>query len=199
MTLVSQAMGLWLRSVCQSLEELELELNGSALALMAGRLEGADLRARGVVYQQLCLQEVQLSSDPIALNMAALLKGRPLQLRQRFRIRGSVGFTESGLNRCLATELLRPFSNQLANHFLRDAELASYGLGSNSLELTGTSGGRRSVSLSAEAGELLVRGESSQIAVPMDPVISIERVSITPELLLLEGQSLVSAAGEGQG
>ena len=49
--------------------------------LLQGHLAGATVRATGVVFQDLALEQVELSSEPIDLDVGALLKGQPLQLR----------------------------------------------------------------------------------------------------------------------
>lgn len=42
MQLLSQGMRLWLTSVCSELEQLDLDLDGSALGLLAGHLQGGN-------------------------------------------------------------------------------------------------------------------------------------------------------------
>ena len=86
--LISQAIRLWLKSVCSRLDQLELKLEGSLLQLMRGRLDGVRVEARGVVFQGLALEQVELRSEPISIDVAPLLKGQPLQLRQSFAVRG---------------------------------------------------------------------------------------------------------------
>ena len=53
------------------------------------------------MFQDLAIEQVELSSEPIDLDVGALLKGQPLQLRQSFAVKGWVQFSETGLTRCL--------------------------------------------------------------------------------------------------
>ena len=48
---ISQAIKLWLTSVCTQLQHLDLKLQGSLWRLLQGHLAGATVRARGVVFQ----------------------------------------------------------------------------------------------------------------------------------------------------
>ena len=77
---ISQAIKLWLKSVCSQLEQLDLKLQGSLWRLLQGHLSGATVRAQGVVFQDLAIEQVELSSEPIDLEVGGLLKGQPLQL-----------------------------------------------------------------------------------------------------------------------
>ncbi|NBQ21748.1 MAG: DUF2993 domain-containing protein [Synechococcaceae bacterium WB6_3B_236] len=195
LSLVGQGVGLWLRRICDRLDALDLDLQGSGLALLGGRLEGAQLRASGVVFQHLALAEVALASGPVELNVGAMLKGQPLQLRERFRVKGQVLFTAEGLNQSLANGPWRQFSDGLAQQLLGCQRLGAYGLENNQLVLIGAHGGRQACDLRAEAGQLWLQG----LAVPLDSAIQIERVSINGDRLRLEGSSLVSAAGGAAG
>ncbi len=189
--LVGQGVGLWLRRSCDQLDELELDLQGSGFALLGGRLEGAQLQAKGVIFQQLALAEVELRSEAFELNVGAMLKGQPLQLRERFRIHGQVLFTAAGLNQSLANGPWRQFSDGLAQQLLGCERLEAYGLENNQLQLIGANGARQGCELRAEAGQLWLQGQ----AVPLDGAIQIERVSINGDQLRLGGSSLVSASG----
>ena len=48
--LISSGLRLWIASRCDQVGELDLTLRGSSLALLQGRLEGADLKARQVRF-----------------------------------------------------------------------------------------------------------------------------------------------------
>ena len=115
---ISQAIKLWLKSVCSQLEQLDLKLQGSLWRLLQGHLAGATVHAKGVVFQDLAIEQVELSSEPIDLDVGALLKGQPLQLRQSFAVKGWVQFSESGLTRCLQSPALADFSAELSRVFL---------------------------------------------------------------------------------
>ena len=115
---ISQAIKLWLKRVCSQLEHLDLKLQGSLWRLLQGHLAGATVCAQGVVFQDLAIEQVELSSEPIDLDVGALLKGQPLQLRQSFAVKGWVQFSESGLTRCLQSPALADFSAELSSVLL---------------------------------------------------------------------------------
>ena len=51
--LLASGLQFWIRQQCESVEQLELQLHGSTLALLRGRLEGVSLVARKAVFSAL--------------------------------------------------------------------------------------------------------------------------------------------------
>ena len=51
--LLSNGLQLWIRSQCDDVGELKLTLQGSALQLLRGKLDGVSLTARKVSFQKL--------------------------------------------------------------------------------------------------------------------------------------------------
>ena len=78
-------------------------MEASSHGLDQRRLDGVRLRARGVVFQRLEFEQVELRSDPIQVRMGSLLRSRSFQLEDAFSIRGLVVFSAAGLRRGIAT------------------------------------------------------------------------------------------------
>ena len=197
--LVSQAIRLWLRSLCSRLDQLDLQLEGSMLRLMAGHLQGARVEARGLIFQRLAIDAVQLCSEPISIDVTPLLQGKPLQLRQRFTVQGWVRFNEAGLNRCLQSPALQGLARDLAETLLDGEPLGHFGLQSTGVELAGQQGSHCHCKLLLEHGALLLRHGAQQVEVPMDPAITIEQLELSKGELRLSGRSLVSPAEAAPG
>ncbi|MFM9073352.1 MAG: DUF2993 domain-containing protein, partial [Cyanobium sp.] len=102
LALLRKGLELWLRSQCEGVEELELQLEGSISQLLQGSVQGVRLRAKRAVFQSLSLEAVDLASEPIRLKLPGVLRGAPPQLEQPFLVRGSVVFSAEGLSRSLA-------------------------------------------------------------------------------------------------
>ena len=94
MQLLARGLQLWVRQQCQSIDSLEIRLEGSPLQLLRGRLAGVRLLARRVVYQQFHLELVELASGPIQVHVGNLLRGQPLQLEQAFQIQRDIEYGE---------------------------------------------------------------------------------------------------------
>ena len=197
LNLISQGVRLWLYSVCDELQQLNLQLEGSALAMLGGNLEGAKLEAKGVVFQSLAIATVELQSEPISFDLKQLLKGQDLKLNKRFRIHGKVEFSGEGLNKSLANPHWLDFSNNLATILFGNSKLKSYEISENKLTLHSIQGEFINCSLDIRNGELwltpIAAARSTAIQVPLDSAIRLEELSINEQHLTLSGSSIVSA------
>jgi hypothetical protein len=197
LNLISQGVRLWLYSVCDELQHLNLQLQGSALAMLGGSLEGAKLEAKGVVFQSLAIAAVELQSEPISFDLKQLLKGQDLKLNKRFRIHGKVEFSGEGLNKSLANPHWLDFSNNLATILFGNSKLKSYEISENKLTLHSIQGEFINCSLDIRNGELwltpIAETKSKAIQVPLDSAIRLEELSINEQNLTLSGSSIVSA------
>jgi hypothetical protein len=189
---ISQAIKLWLTSVCTQLQHLDLKLQGSLWRLLQGHLAGATVRARGVVFQDLALEQVELSSEPIDLDVGALLKGQPLQLRQSFAVQGWVQFSESGLTRCLQSPALAEFSTELSDVLLKGQPLQHLEIQADKVLLHCAAAAPVPCQCVLENGELSLRDQEKTLVVPMDPAITLEQLELQAAQLTLRGQSVVS-------
>ena len=199
MQLLASGLQLWVRQQCQSVESLDIELLGSALGLLRGRLDGVQLLARRAVYQHLPIEQVQLASDAIRVQMGLLLKGKPLQLEQPFVITGQLSLSGEGLGALFSD----PHWHGLADE-LRETLFGSLGLGNLRIEgeqlvfvlragaaappielRVQARAAAGTVELFSPAGETLVR-------LPMDANITIERAWIEAGMLQLSGRARVS-------
>jgi hypothetical protein len=197
--LLARGLELWLRQQCDTIGHLEIQLSGSAAALLRGRLEGVSLTARRVVYRKLEFEAVGLRSDPIRVRMGPLLRSQGVQLDHPFRIRGQVAFSGDGLNRSLAASEWRSLGDGLAEQLLGLTPLRSLEIDGDRLLLSACGVAseepiRIAAHLGAADGTVEVRcvdgGPTARL--PMDPNVTIERADLGQGRLQLEGEARVS-------
>ena len=199
MQLLSGGLQRWLRSRLQAVEGLEIQLHGSAFQLLRGRLEGVTVLARRVIYQGLEIEQVNLRSDAITVQMGNLLKGQPVQLEQRFKIRGTLSFSPEALTRTLAGPRWRPLGDALAEQVLGVVPLKQLVIRQDALELSadvvpsGTTVTMETLVNAANGTMVLCsRDGSLQVPLPMDPNITIERADLEGGMVQLHGVAVVS-------
>lgn len=193
--LLAAGLQLWIRRQCQQVGALALQLEGQDLQLLRGRLAGAQLQARQVHYRGLELDEVRLTSDAIRLHGSALLRGRAIELEQPFRISGGVSFTPEGLEHSLAQEAWQPLARQLAGQLLGGAAWGGIRLQQEQLVVMSAAGPLElATRLSAEAGTVVIRAVdgSTELRLPMDAAVQIERAAVEGGRVVLEGQATVT-------
>ena len=121
--LLASGLQLWLRQQCEGIESLEIRLEGSALSLLRGRLAGVQVMARRATYAGLEIEQVNLRSEPIQVQMGQVLRGKGLQLDHPFQIHGQVSFTGDGLSRSLARPRWQGLGDALGEALLGIAPL----------------------------------------------------------------------------
>lgn len=199
--LLAAGLQLWVRQQCESVESLEIQLQGSALQLLRGRLEGVRLFARGVSYRNLRLELVELSSAGLQVQMGNLWRGQPVQLQQSFQISGLVSFTPEGLSQSLAQPQWRPLADQLAEELLGIAPLVRLAIRGDRLVFTAQAVGEPrpvelETTLQASAGSVLITAAEGAVSslLPMDPAVEVERAVLEAGMVVLEGNATVRPA-----
>lgn len=200
MQLLARGLQLWVRQHCQSIDSLEIQLEGSPLQLLRGRLAGVRLLARRVVYAQFQLELVELRSGPIQVHIGNLLQGQPLQLERAVQIQGQVSFTPDGLTRSLAEPRWRALGDSLGETLLGIVPLGGVRIHHDKLVLTALGLGRPEpieldTTVAAVAGSVEVRAAdgSPSYRLPMDTNIRIEDARLEAGMLQLLGEARVSS------
>ena len=192
LNLLASGLQAWIRQQCEAVESLELQLHGSALGLLRGRLEGVSLVARRVIYSSLEIEMVELRSSPIQVQLGNLLKGQALQLHQAFQIEGYVAFTAAGLCRSLCMPQWRGLGDQLAETLLGLTPLQEVRIERDRLILQAQGMSCDTLPEAVDGHLELRRAEGEQrVALPGDPNIQISEANLEGRLLQLHGTARV--------
>jgi hypothetical protein len=198
LALVARGLEFWLRQQCDAIEHLDIRMEGSAARLVRGRLEGVHLVARGVMFQQLEFEAVELRSEAIRLRMGALLRRQTVELENPFRIQGNVTFTGEGLSRSLASPAWQGFGDDLAEELLGLSPLSNVRISGDHLVFSTSAPGaevplERAVRLETSEAALVLHplDEGPAVTLPIDPDIRIDQAVVGGGLLQLQGEAKV--------
>ncbi len=198
MALLARALELWLRQQCQQIDSLEIQLEGSATRLLQGQLEGARLRARRVVFQDLRFESVELHGEAIRLQLGAALRGQGSLLLEPFRVKGQLYLNNEDLNRSLGSAQWRQLGDNLVEALLGVSPLMRVRILDRRLILSAPSAGHDrpvevAATVAASGGTVVFKTQEQgpTYRLPMDPAIQIERAELEAGMLLLEGEALV--------
>ena len=198
LALLARALELWLRQQCQQIDNLEIQLEGSAARLLQGQLEAARLRSRRVVFQDLRFESVELRGEAIRLRPGAALRGPGSLLREPFRVRGQLYLNSEDLNRSLGSAQWRQLGDNLVEALLGVSPLMRVRILDRRLILSAASAGQDrpievAATLAASGGTVVLQTQAQGpiYRLPMDPAIHIERAELEAGMLLLEGEALV--------
>lgn len=105
-TVLSPALGLWLRSQVEQVEALQFKIVGGDRQILTGYIPRITIEASRAIYQGLNLSQIQLEGTDIRVNLGQVLKGKPLRLLEPVPVVGQLLLTESNLQASLQAPLL---------------------------------------------------------------------------------------------
>ena len=200
---------------CTLPSEVARQINEAKLAgrrvIAVGTKIASYYQARGVVFQRLEFEQVELRSDPIQVRIGALLRSRSFQLEEAFSIRGLVVFSAAGLRRTLGTPQWHELGDQVAEELLGISPLGDLRIEEDRLILQanlapGDPPLERAVRVRAVEGTLELsteqpeplqtqhrqtEAEAATLRLPMDPNVQLERAALGGGLLELHGGARV--------
>jgi len=103
---LSPAVGLWLRSQLEHVEDLQLAIEAGDRQILTGAIARVTASAHSAVYQGLHLSQATVTGVGIRTNLRQVLRGKPLRLLEAFPVTGEVRLLEADLNASLRAPLL---------------------------------------------------------------------------------------------
>lgn len=100
------AVGVWLRSQVDQVEDLSIALEGRDRDILSGYLPAVSISAQSAIYQGIHIGKLQLSAQEIRINVGQVLRGKPLRLLKVFPVIGEVVLSADDLNASLSSALL---------------------------------------------------------------------------------------------
>ena len=196
--LLASGLQRWIRNQCDSVEELNLALQGSAIELLRGRLKGVSLEARRVSFEQLPLLRAELQSGELKTIFRPGQPNQPLQLKDPFNIEGEVVLSGTDLNKSLSTDRWRWLADLLAEQLMGLTPLRSLAIDNDRLVLTadvitGKDPVQRSFSICADRCTIRVNhcDAEGELLLPMDPSIKIIDARLQGGQLVIKGNATV--------
>ncbi|XHX75958.1 MAG: DUF2993 domain-containing protein [Stenomitos frigidus ULC029] len=101
--IISQAAQAALSSQLEAAEDLSLDVSTDVLKAAQGKADSVSISGRGVVVQNVRVQELAVQTDRIAFNPLRILLGQ-LELDQPIDATAQVSLTEADLNRAMQAE-----------------------------------------------------------------------------------------------
>ena len=193
--LIASGLKLWIRSRCESIGDLHLQLHGSGLGLLQGKLQGVSLSARDVRFRGLPLQLAELRSGPIQVNLTA----GGVALQRFFDVQGEVAITGRALNEALLSEPWRWLGDWLAEQLMGLTPLGGLRIDNDRMELQAPvvahkDPASRFFRLRAAQGTVVIYpiDDDRETFLPMDDGIAIEQAELQAGILHLRGRARIT-------
>ncbi len=104
--ILTPAVQLWLRSQLQDVEALHFKIEAGDRQILTGSIPRVSLSAQNANYQGLHLSSAQVIAENIKINLAQILKGKPLRILEPIPLSGQLQLQERDLQASLTTPLL---------------------------------------------------------------------------------------------
>ncbi|ACK70595.1 conserved hypothetical protein [Gloeothece citriformis PCC 7424] len=103
---LSPALGLWLRSLLEAVETLEIKIQGHDRQILKGYIPGVSIVSCRAIYQGLHLGEVHLKAENIRINIGQIIRGKPFRLLEPIQVSGQLHIEEEDLNQSISSFIL---------------------------------------------------------------------------------------------
>ncbi|WP_013324835.1 LmeA family phospholipid-binding protein [Gloeothece verrucosa] len=103
---LSPALGLWLRSLLEEVEKLEINIQGHDRQILKGYIPGVSINSCRAVYQGLHLGQVDLKGENIRINIGQIIKGKPFRLLEPVQVTGKLHLEQDHINHSLSSFIL---------------------------------------------------------------------------------------------
>jgi len=103
---LSPAVRLWLRSQVEHVEALQFQIQGGDRQILKGHIPRISIAASYAIYQGLHLSQIQIEGKDIRVNLAQVLKGKPLRLLEPVPVEGQLLLTQRDFQASLQAPLL---------------------------------------------------------------------------------------------
>ncbi len=196
--IIEKGIEFWIRSQCKSIKNINLELAGSTLQLLSGKLLSIRLIANEANFKELPLHHIEIYSGPLQIEFSPSNKQQKISLSESFSIKGFIALTSKGLNQLISATEWAWIREWLSIELLEAKHLESITINEDIFELEYSSLDdkyqlfKSNFEVKASSGTILFKDKSKEILLPMDPSIQIENVTLRNGEMLLSGYAKVN-------
>ena len=184
---VGNGIKIWLRSKCESIKELDLQIFGSNNDFLKGEINKVYIKAKDVKYKNLPLSFVELNSGRIKFILNPVSIGNALYIDKDFVYKGSISITSKDINDIFRSHNWAWLKNWFSKEVLHGDILEDIEIVDSIVEISGKKASKsskikRKFCLYSEHGKLIIKskdlGKEEAIIFPIDPLITIQDVII---------------------
>jgi len=196
---IETAIKFWVRSQCDYIKELNIDIQGNSLNLLRGELKGASLLAKEIKFKNLDIHFAEITTGLIRFKLNTSLNKKKFELQENFEIKGRIIMEDIYLKESLSTYPFEWLGELIAKELLQAKSLDDLKIKDGFINIYASdktiakcmSGSFTAI---ASEGTIVIKKKDSteEISLPMDPNINIERVFLNKNQLCLEGISRVN-------
>ncbi len=196
--ILAKGLNLWIRSKCNLVDSLSIDIQGSSLNLMRGSIDKLSIKAEGIDYQGIIFDTADIKSSKLKISLSFDNKTNLVKLDDTFEIDGKFSMSNNNINQVLMSERWHFISTLIARKLMDSDHLLSVSIESNLLKLKAfdpkqdlTMEDLFSVSVSSDTIKISNTKTNNYLLLPMDKLIKIKCAFIERNIFFIKGKALV--------
>ena len=196
LTVFEKGIKIWVKSKCNQIQDLELDISGSDLSFLKGKISNINIRGKEINFMDLPIKNVELTSSEINIELKGLYK---INFKEGFKVFGSIEFNGKLLKEALTSGrwnyLGEWFSKELLgmNHLI-DLKINNQELEIHATDETQTNIRKALFSISQKSGKILLTNQANkkENLLPSDQSINIDDTFLKNGNLTINGYAIVT-------
>ena len=103
---LTPAITFWLKTQLESVENLDIKIVAGDTKILRGKIDEVSLTTSKVIYEGIHVDQANVKTEKIAVNLGGVLRGKPLKLLQPIFVEGEISLTPDDLKTSLRSSLL---------------------------------------------------------------------------------------------
>ncbi len=104
---LTPAITFWLKTQLESVEDLDIKIVAGDTKILRGKIDEVSVSTSKVIYDGIHVNQANVSTEKIAVNLGGVLRGKPLKLLQPIFVGGEIRLTPDDLKTSLQSPLLK--------------------------------------------------------------------------------------------
>ena len=191
---LASGLNLWIRSKCQSVGDLSLDIYGSGLDLLRGKLSSVCLKGSEISFNNVSIHNVSIKTKSLKASVDIKKLNQAVRLDQPFHIDGHIEMSESGVNDFLSSDKWGSIATEISSIFVNNGLFLEAFLKNKNLHfrLNDEDLGKifeEHFEIRADYGTVVIYKNEKEFVLPMDDAIKIKKAFIENRKLCLEGEA----------
>ncbi len=196
--LISIALEMWIKTKCIHIEKIKIEIKGSILKIISGKIEGIKLKASRINFQGLHINHINIISSPIKISLNTKID-KGIITPQEFNIKGELFLSEDDINKIFSSGSWQWLPVWFSENLLTSDQQYFFNITKNDLIIKTISdkeddeNSAEIIYLEAQRGTLLLKSVNTgkEKKLPMEPSIKIKSARVKENKICIDFESKV--------
>ena len=136
--MISKALKIWIKSQCEEIGEIDLEIKGSLLRLIEGSIDKVNLKADDITFQGLSINYIKITTNKIGFKFNLSNSLQRININEKFLITAEMKLTEKNLNQSIINGKFNYLIKILGNELIGYENIKLIKIKDNIIQLVGS-------------------------------------------------------------